>query len=123
MSIRVGTDIMEIDRFRKVLARRPGLKQKLFSDGELAYCESKADPTPHLAARFCAKEAVSKALGTGVRGFSMSEVEVVRDGFGRPSIELHGRALKLADTVAARSLEVSISHSKLFALAVVVIEI
>ncbi len=123
MSIKVGTDILEIDRFRRVLERRPGLREKVFTEAEVSYCESKADSVPHFAARFCAKEAFSKAIGTGVREFSMSEVEVVRNDLGKPRIELSGRAYKIASDLAVKDVEVSISHSDLFAVAVVVIEI
>ena len=123
MSIKVGTDILEIDRFRRVLERRPGLREKVFTEAEVAYCESKADSVPHFAARFCAKEAFSKAIGTGVREFSMSEVEVVRNDLGKPCIELLGRVYKIASDLAVKDVDVSISHSDLFAVAVVVIEI
>ncbi len=123
MSIKVGTDILEIDRFRRVLERRPGLREKVFTEAEVSYCESKADSVPHFAARFCAKEAFSKAIGTGVREFSMSEVEVVRNDLGKPRIELSGRAYKIASDLAVKDVDVSISHSDLFAVAVVVIEI
>ncbi|MDA8080204.1 MAG: holo-ACP synthase [Actinomycetota bacterium] len=122
MSITVGTDILEINRFRKVLERRPGLRRKIFTEAEVAYCESKADSIPHFAARFCAKEAFSKAIGSGVRAFSMSEVEVVRNDLGKPGIELSGRAQKIASDLAVKDVDVSMSHSDLFAVAVVVVE-
>ncbi len=122
MSIKVGTDIMEIDRFRKALERRPRLKEKLFTVDEVAYCESRADPAQHFAVRFCAKEAFSKALGTGVSKFSMSEVEVVRDERGKPGIALSGRAKGVAEALAAKGMDLSMSHSDLFVIAVVVIE-
>ncbi len=122
MSIKVGTDIMEIERFRKVLQRRSRLKEKLFTLDEVAYCESKADPAPHFAARFCAKEAFSKALGTGVSMFSMSEVEVLRNEKGKPGLKLAGRAKKAAESFAVTGMDLSMSHSDLFAIAVVVFE-
>ena len=123
MSVKVGTDILEIDRFRKVLNRRPGLRQKVFTPPEVAYCDSKADAIPHFAARFCAKEAFAKAIGTGVRQFSMSEVEIVRNEMGKPDIELRGEAERVAERLAVKAIDLSISHSKLFVVAVVVIEI
>ncbi|TAN30371.1 MAG: holo-[acyl-carrier-protein] synthase [Actinomycetota bacterium] len=123
MSVKVGTDILEIDRLREVLKRRPGLRQKVFTPHEVAYCDSKADAIPHFAARFCAKEAFAKAIGTGVRQFSMSEVEVVRNELGKPDIELWGEAKRIAESLAVKEIDLSISHSELFVVAVVVIEI
>ncbi|NNN18229.1 MAG: holo-ACP synthase [Acidimicrobiaceae bacterium] len=123
MSVRVGTDILEIARFRTVLERRPGLRKKLFTPEEILYCDAKKDNIPHLAARFCAKEAFSKAIGTGVRNFSMSEVEVVRNGLGKPNIVLYGRARNVAANIAIKEIDLSISHSGLFVAAVVLIEI
>ena len=122
MPIKVGTDIMDIERFRQVLERRPRLKDKIFTVGEVAYCEAKADPAPHFAARFCAKEAFAKALGTGVSKFSMFEVEVVNTKQGKPELELYGRARTAAVGAWVRDLDLSISHSNFAAIAVVVLE-
>lgn len=122
MSIKVGTDLLEVERFRTVMERRPGLRRKLFTELELAYCDTRPDPIPHLAARFCAKEAFSKALGTGIREFSMSEVEVVRNELGKPSLRLFGGAADVAKRIGVGDLDISISHSAHFAVAVVVIQ-
>lgn len=123
MSVRVGTDIVEVERFRAVLNRRPGLREKLFTSGELAYCDSKADPAQHLAARFSAKEAFSKAIGTGIRELSMIDIEVNRNELGKPGLSLWGRAKEAAETLGMKELDLSISHSHQFVVAVVVIEI
>ena len=71
----VGLDLLDIERFERALERRPGLAQRLFTDEELGYAEARARPGLHLAARFCAKEAVAKALG--LTGWSFRDVEVV----------------------------------------------
>lgn len=123
MSVRVGTDIVEVERFRTVLDRRPGLRQKLFTDDELAYCDSQADPAPHLAARFSAKEALSKAIGTGIRELSMIEIEVTRNEMGKPGLVLWGRAKEITENLGIKDVDLSISHSHQFVVAVVVIEI
>lgn len=123
MPIALGSDILEIDRLRTILARRPALKSKLFTSLELAYCESKADPIRHFAVRFCAKEAFAKALGIGVRGFTLREVEVVNDIFGKPALHLGGNALGLYERMGGSALSLSMSHSREFALAVVVLEL
>lgn len=122
MPVKVGTDLVEIERFRLVLERRPRLREKIFTQEELRYCDSKPQPFQHLAARFSAKEAFSKAVGTGVRSFSMREVEVCRDGFGKPGILLTDRALDLAQKLKIVDMDLSISHSQLFVISVVVIE-
>ncbi|MFR4802503.1 MAG: holo-ACP synthase [Eggerthellaceae bacterium] len=81
MTVGLGVDIVEIARMRRVMERTPSFAAKVFTEGERAYCESKANPTTHYAARFAAKEAVCKALGSGilVDGMRMTDVEVVRD--------------------------------------------
>lgn len=84
----VGLDLLEIERLERALERRPGLAQRLFTDGERAYAASRARPAQHLAARFCAKEAVAKALG--LEAWSPRDVEVVLDAGGAPGIVLHG---------------------------------
>lgn len=120
--INVGTDIIEIERFRRVLERRPALRKKIFSDLELTYCDSKASPPQHLAARFCAKEAFSKAIGTGIRSFAMRDVEVTLDDKGKPSLQLSENALKVACDLGVKQIDVSLSHSMSYAIAVVVVD-
>ena len=86
----VGLDLLDIARLERAIARRPGLATRLFTAGELAYAAAHARPGQHLAARFCAKEAVTKALGLEV--LRPQEIEVVRDRAGRPSARLAGAA-------------------------------
>jgi holo-[acyl-carrier protein] synthase len=100
----IGLDLLEIDRLEHALARRPALAERLFTDRERAYAAGKARPVQHLAARFCAKEAVAKALE--LDAWSWRDIEVVSDG-GPPRIVLHGPLRELAATV-----EVSLTHSR-----------
>jgi holo-[acyl-carrier protein] synthase len=100
---RVGIDLLEIDRLERALERVPRLAQRLFTDGERAYASGRGRPAVHLAARFCAKEAVAKALG--LEAWSFRDVEVLGDG-GPPEVRLSGKA---ADRAAELGVEVSIS--------------
>ena len=107
-----GIDLLEIERLERALERRPRLADRLFTAGELAYARGRARPGRHLAARFAAKEAVIKALGTGV---PLREIEVV--GGEPPRVELHGRAAEVAgDTQIA----ISLTHSRESAAAVAI---
>ncbi|HVF78271.1 MAG TPA: 4'-phosphopantetheinyl transferase superfamily protein, partial [Solirubrobacteraceae bacterium] len=89
----VGIDLLEIERMEQALERRPGLADRLFTDGERAYAARRARPGQHLAARFCAKEAVAKALG--LTGWSFRDVEVLAGEAG-PSVRLAGAAARRA---------------------------
>lgn len=110
----VGIDLLEIERLERALARRPRLAQRLFTDDELAYAEARARPGQHLAARFCAKEAVAKALG--LNGWAFRDVEVVATD-GAPSVRLTGAP---ADRAAGRELSVSLTHTRTTAGAVAI---
>ncbi len=113
-----GVDIVEVSRISRV-AERYGQRfiGRIYTEGEAAYCRGRA---PQLATRFAAKEAVMKALGTGIRGVRWRDVEVVRDGGRAPSIRLHGTALARAKRLGIDSLSVSLSHSEHYAVAFVV---
>lgn len=113
-----GIDILEIARVRHV-AERYGERflRRVYTEGEIAYCRGRA---PQLASRFAAKEAVMKALGTGVRGVRWRDIEVVRDRGQAPRIELHGTALARAERMGLSHLALSLSHSKDYAVASVV---
>jgi holo-[acyl-carrier protein] synthase len=110
----IGIDLLEIERLERALARRPGLAERLFTEGERAYAERRARPAVHLAARFCAKEAVAKALALDV--LRWREIEVVGEG-GAPQVRLHG-------TTAAEAtgpVQVSLTHTDRTAGAVAVV--
>jgi holo-[acyl-carrier protein] synthase len=113
-----GVDIIEISRVHRVLENyRDRFLQRVFTPGEIAYCQGRA---PNLAARFAAKEATMKALGTGVRGVGWKEIEVVRQPSGAPSIQLYGRAEARAQWLGVTEIALSISHSQEYAVAFVV---
>jgi holo-[acyl-carrier protein] synthase len=113
----VGIDLLEIDRLERALARAPHLADRLFTEEELAYAASRARPGQHLAARFCAKEAVSKALGLEV--FRPQDVEVL-GGAARTRLVLHGAARQRARELEA-DVAISLTHSRNTAGAVAVL--
>jgi holo-[acyl-carrier protein] synthase len=112
----VGIDLLEIDRLERALARRPRLADRLFTDGERAYAAGRARPGQHLAARFCAKEAVAKALG--LSAFDFRDVEVL-GGDGPPQILLHGAMAQRAAELGVE-VEISLTHTRRDAAAVAV---
>ena len=124
MVLGTGLDLVSNSRFQKFVERRGarGL-HRLFTEGELAYCLTHADPTPSLAARFAAKEAFFKALGTGMgSGGDWRDVEVIRLASGRPRLMLHGRAAAAAHDLQVRTIHLSLSHTDQTAAAFVVLE-
>ena len=113
----IGIDLLEIERLERALARRPGLGKRLFTEAEWAYAATRARPGQHLAARFCAKEAVSKALG--LRALRFREIEVVATG-GPPEVLLSGAAAERARALGVR-VSVSLTHTREHAAAVAVL--
>ena len=113
-----GVDIIEIPRI-KAVADRYGARflRRIYTEGEVAYCRGRA---PQLASRFAAKEAVMKALGTGIRGVRWRDIEIARKPGGPPTIVLHGTALARAERLGLGHLAVSLSHSQEYAVAFVV---
>jgi holo-[acyl-carrier protein] synthase len=123
----IGVDAVDVARFRRILARRPGFAARYFTDTERADSGRSLDPAESLAARFAAKEAVMKALGVGIGGFALTDVEVCRaegEGAGRgaPSLVLHGGAATLAGARQAGPLHLSLTHTHKVAIAFVVAE-
>ncbi len=114
----IGCDIIEIERISKADER---FLEKHFTEAERELFQKKKQPQT-IAANFAAKEAFSKALGTGVRGFSLIDVEVLRDDMGKPYINLYGNAKELCRKAGVREIFVSLSHSKELAMAYVVLE-
>lgn len=116
----LGTDLAEVERIEKAIMRQVGFREMVFSETEITYCEAKANRYEHYAARFAAKEAFFKALGTGwAEGTAFNEVEVINDEHGRPSIKLSGHTAVIVGEV---TIHVSLSHVKAMASAVVIIE-
>ncbi len=110
----VGIDLLVIERLERALERRPRLGRRLFTDAELAYAEARARPGQHRAARFCAKEAVAKALG--LTGWAFRDVEVVAAGEA-PSVRLTGVP---AERAGGREVSVSLTHTRTTAGAVAI---
>jgi holo-[acyl-carrier protein] synthase len=115
----VGIDLLEIERMEQALARRPRLAERLFTDAEREYAVTRARPGQHLAARFCAKEAVAKALGLEV--WNPRDVEVVATG-GAPDVRLSGHAAARAVELGIVRVRVSLTHTRGMAGAVAVAE-
>ena len=105
----VGLDLLEIDRLAQALARRPRLAERLFTDGERAFAAARGEPARHLAVRFCAKEAVAKALA--LTDGDWKDVEVLGGGDAAPWVRLTGRAAERAEELGV-SVEISLTHSK-----------
>jgi holo-[acyl-carrier protein] synthase len=103
----VGIDLLDIERLERALERRPRLAERLFTDAERAYAAARARPVMHLAARFCAKEAVAKALG--LTRWSFRDVEVVATG-GQPEVRLSGNVAKRAEELGVRA-RISLTHT------------
>ena len=119
--IGIGTDLVDLDRFRDALERTPGLVARLFSEEERAYAERRNDPTERYAARFAAKEAVMKALGVGLGACEFTDIEVVRDDdSGAPALALHGRAAELASEAGVSRWVLTLTHSDTTAHAIAV---
>jgi holo-[acyl-carrier protein] synthase len=117
--VRVGVDLIEIERIRRALDRHgEEFKRRCFTDGERAYCDSKPNPPQHYAGRFAAKEAVGKAIGSGVY-FTWKEIEI--RGRPKPGVVLSGRTAAWAEKVGAGRIELSMTHSRELAAAVAVV--
>jgi holo-[acyl-carrier protein] synthase len=125
MIVAVGVDVAEVERIgRAVDHPRWGerFRRRVFTAGEIEYCARRKRHAESFAARWAAKEAVMKALGTGFRGVAFAEVEVVRGRGAAPQIHLHGRAQVKADSLGITDWHLSLTHSAGQALAFVVAE-
>jgi holo-[acyl-carrier protein] synthase len=114
----VGIDIIEIDRVRQVLDRHgQRFLDRVYTPLEVAFCRGRV---PELAARFAAKEATMKALGTGARGVGWREIEILPNRRGKPLVYLHGQAADRARTIGLEGVDISLTHSMEFAIAAVI---
>ncbi len=116
--MRVGIDLIEIERVARALQKRPRFADRVFTEAERRYCFSRPNPAQHFAARFAGKEAVGKALGCGVE-FMWRDVEIA--GRPKPSVTLSGKVADWADRVAAGTIDLSMTHSKGMAGAVAIV--
>jgi len=118
--VKVGVDLIEIERVRRTLERYPGFKLRCFTEEEIAYCDSRPNPPQHYAARFAGKEAVGKALGFGVAGrFAWRDVEI--RGRPKPGVHLSGRVQQWAERIGAGPIDLSMTHSRELAAAIAVV--
>lgn len=119
----IGTDIIEVKRLEEMLQKGHAYLETIFSENEIAYCESKGRKAEHYAARFAAKEAFLKALGTGWRnGIRFSEIEVANDELGKPALQFYGKAKEQVHSNGIQHISLSLSHVKEIAIAVVILE-
>jgi len=120
----IGVDVVQVSRIVQALERfGRRMEARLFTDGELEYCKGHADPLPHLAARFAAKEAASKALGTGMSGgVAFKSIEVLQPGGRVPKLAFHGAALERYQALGCDASHLSLTHDGGVAIACVVLE-
>ncbi|MHB8170614.1 MAG: holo-ACP synthase [Thermincolia bacterium] len=119
MIVGIGTDIVEIERIKEACSAERFL-ERVFTPGEREYCLGHKNPWPYLAARFAAKEAVAKALGTGIGQVGWRDIEVVKEPSGRPGIVLSGKGVETARELGIKELLLSLSHCREYAMAYVV---
>jgi holo-[acyl-carrier protein] synthase len=112
--LKIGVDLIEISRIERALARK-GFRERVFTDAERAYCESRPNPAQHYAARFAGKEAIGKALGCGVE-WRWREVEIA--GRPKPGVVLSGWTRTWAERVSAGQIDLSMTHSRELAAAI-----
>lgn len=122
MIVGIGTDIVEIDRIQKAISHTRSFIDKVYTKREQEYYVSKHYRTETLAGFFAAKEAVSKALGTGFRNFGLKDIEIVPNSLGKPEVYLHQNAKLLCDELGIKHVLISISHCKEYATAFAIAE-
>lgn len=122
----LGTDIIEVDRVKRAIENGNGrFSKRVFTQEEIEYCESRsASRYQSYAARFAAKEAVSKAFGTGIgSNASFSEIEIIKDSRGKPYVRLSGKAKEFYDSIGATGISITLSHCREYAVAYAAIPI
>lgn len=124
MIVGTGIDITEVPRIREAIERHgERFLKRIFTEGEIQYCESKANRIERYAARFAAKEAGMKAIGTGWNhGVRWRDIEVARKPGGRPTLLLHGKAAEFAAKLGATNIALSLTHTEAEAMAQVILE-
>jgi holo-[acyl-carrier protein] synthase len=119
----IGIDMTPIDRLAKIIRRTPRFAERVFTPGERAYCQARARPEEHYAARFAAKEAFLKAVGSGLsQGVRLAEIEVVRENRGAPALKLGPSATRALERIGCSSALLSLSHAGNMAVALVVVQ-
>lgn len=115
----IGNDIIELDRI-EVAIKKKGFLKKYFTDKEALLFAERKNNIGTISGNFCVKEAVSKAIGTGIRDFGLADIEVLRDDLGKPYVTLHNNAKVISDGLGIENWHVTISHSKMYATAVAI---
>lgn len=123
MIIGVGIDIIEIDRIEGAVKHNKNFLHKLFTEKEVEYFNAHGYKIESIAGAFAAKEAISKALGTGFRGFGFKDIEILKDNKGKPEVILFNKAKALAESYGNYKVHLSISHNKSNAIAYAVMEV
>jgi holo-[acyl-carrier protein] synthase len=119
----IGIDMIEVERVATKVSKENGFRELVFSPDEINYCETKTNKFEHYAARFAAKEAFFKALGTGWKnGTSFNEIEIIHDENGKPGIKLLGETANTINSLGQLKISISLTHLKDTAAAVVIIE-
>ncbi|WP_455541973.1 holo-ACP synthase [Intestinibacter sp.] len=113
----IGIDIIEIDRIEKVLERTPRFLERNFTEKEIEYFKQRNFKSESIAGNFAAKEAISKAIGTGIRGFKLIDIEILRDELGKPIVNIYNNLKEICISYSIRDIKVSISHSENYAVA------
>lgn len=126
MIVGIGVDIIEIERVEKAIENTKSFLDKIFTEKEKEYFESRGMNSEVIAGNFASKEAISKALGTGIKGFSFKDIEVLRDKLGKPIVILHNGASRIGNNIVGENnllkIHLSISHNKSNAIAYAILE-
>ncbi len=121
MLLGIGTDILEIKRMEKSISNDRFI-ERVFTKKEIEFAEKTSRRNEIYAGTFCSKEAISKALGTGIRGFKLTDIEILRDELGKPFVNYHGEAKKIVENMRVENTFLSISHSDTNCVAFCVLE-
>lgn len=122
MILGIGTDIIEIERVQKAVKQTQRFMEKVYTEKEQDYIKEKKGRAETIAGLFAAKEAVSKALGTGFRSFSPKDIEVVPNSLGKPEVFLLNGAQELGEALGVKNIQLSISHCQTYAVAYALVE-
>ena len=113
----IGTDIIEVERIKNSLSKRGDFLKKLFTDKEIEMFQKKGNNVQTIAGNFAAKEAISKSLGLGIRGYNFKDIEVLRDDLGKPIVKTYNNLKQICIDYSVLEIKVSISHGENYAVA------